>query len=350
MPEDRIVDVVPRGPATGVKLRSRFSARTRSPRVLYVYSVDASFVRTDLAILSSISKVEPVQFRGKSSYPAIARGILRADIVVCWFALGFALFSSLVGGIMGRRSVVISGGWDVEAIPEIGYGLLQTRWGRVRARAALTAADVVLAFSEYSAGLIRSVAPKAKVKTGPLGVDTESFRPGKKDGSVVTIAHINRENLDRKGLRSFVLAARNIPNVRAIVVGKQLDDAVDELRRISGPNVSFPGWLPTDELQAVLAKASVYAQPSYTEGFGLAIAEAMASGCVPVVTRAGAIPELVGDTGIYVRYGDIRELSNAIQRAIDSPVGPLARERVKTFFSLNRRSDLLKRTVNELER
>ena len=42
---------------------------------------------------------------------------------------------------MGRRSVVISGGWDVEAIPEIGYGLLQTRWGRVRARAALTAAE-----------------------------------------------------------------------------------------------------------------------------------------------------------------------------------------------------------------
>ena len=60
------------------------------------------------------------------------------------------------------------------------------------------------------------------------------------------------------------------------------------------------GYLSDDELDALFRSAAVYVQASLHEGFGLSLAEAMLAGAVPVVTAAGALPEVVGDTGVTI--------------------------------------------------
>ena len=314
---------------------------SRKPRLLFIYPFEASFITTDLDLLRSFCEVVPFRFDGKASYPALLKGIAKVDIVFSWFGLGFSAVANIASKALRRRSVVVSGGFDVTGLPEIGYGCLLTEWGKLRARLALSTADRVLAFSEWSARAIRDVAPKSHVRRAYLGVDVTSFHPASKDNLVISVAIISRENLVRKGLTAFVRAASTMPGVAFVMVGKHTDDAIDSLRGVAGPNIIFPGWLSLPDLRSLLARAKVYVQASYTEGFGVALAEAMASGCVPVVTRAGALPEVAGDAGIYFEYGDTAGLAAAITEALASDLGSRARQRVERRFSRELRLQVL---------
>ena len=89
-------------------------------------------------------------------------------------------------------------------------------------------------------------------------------------------------------------AAAELPDVRFVFVGKWHDDAIEVLRELAGDNVEFTGWVSDEELHDLYRRASVYVQASRHEGFGLAVAEAMLAGCVPVVMNVTAMPEVVG--------------------------------------------------------
>ena len=95
-------------------------------------------------------------------------------------------------------------------------------------------------------------------------------------------------------------AARELPDVRFTLAGKWLDGSVERLRALAGENVELSGWLTQEELEAAYRRAAVYVQASRHEGFGLAVAEAMLAGCVPVVSNVTAMPEVVGDAGVLI--------------------------------------------------
>jgi glycosyltransferase involved in cell wall biosynthesis len=95
------------------------------------------------------------------------------------------------------------------------------------------------------------------------------------------------------------------------------------------------------ELVDVMGSAEVACVPSLYEGFSLPTAELMACATPLVVSRAGAIPEVVGDDGAcatLVTPGDVGELEAAIEELLDDPerrevMGRAARERVLEKFS-----------------
>ena len=60
------------------------------------------------------------------------------------------------------------------------------------------------------------------------------------------------------------------------------------------------GFVPSADLVALYNLAAVYAQPSFGEGFGLPVLEAMACGCPVVSSSWGSLPEIVGKAGILV--------------------------------------------------
>src|SRR5205085_5905926 len=65
-----------------------------------------------------------------------------------------------------------------------------------------------------------------------------------------------------------------------------------------GDRVHFPGFVPDDDLVFLYNRAYALAQPSLLEGFGLPPVEAMACGVPVLYSRAGALPEVVGDAGL----------------------------------------------------
>ena len=134
-----------------------------------------------------------------------------------------------------------------------------------------------------------------------------------------------------------------------VFAGQWLDDAIDVLRAAAPANADFTGWLSDADLHERYRRAAVYVQASRHEGFGLAVAEAMLAGCIPVVMNVTAMPEVVGDTGVLIESQQPADVAAGVRRALG--LGPdaarRARERILRSFPMERRRDGIQRVVEE---
>ena len=78
-------------------------------------------------------------------------------------------------------------------------------------------------------------------------------------------------------------------------------------------NVVFTGFVPDDALLHVYHAADLLVMPSFDEGFGLPAVEAMACGTPVVASRAGALPEVVGDAGLLFDPNAPTELTHHLR-------------------------------------
>ena len=120
--------------------------------------------------------------------------------------------------------------------------------------------------------------------------------------------------------------------------GGQTEQIVDRLAITD--SVRFVHGISDEELAAVVGSAEIACVPSLYEGFSLPTVEAMACATPLVVSRAGAIPEVVGPDGLcadLVTPGDVGELEAALERLLDDPdrrarMGAAGRERALAEF------------------
>ena len=77
------------------------------------------------------------------------------------------------------------------------------------------------------------------------------------------------------------------------------------------------GWVEPPDLAALLAGATVLAYPSLYEGFGFPPLQAMRAGVPVVATRAGSLPEVLGDGALLVDPGD----HDGLVAALDACLG-----------------------------
>jgi glycosyltransferase involved in cell wall biosynthesis len=278
-------------------------------------------------------------------------GVAWADAVFCWFASREAFAGTALSQLYGKKTVVVVGGADVTTLSDIGYGAALRPIWRFYSNYVLNKATKLLPYSkEAEKRVLERLNDTAKTELIYLGIDVNIFKPSdtKRKNRVVTVGNVNRRNLQRKGLETFVKSAVYLPDVEFLLVGQIVDDSVDYLRSIASKNVTFKGFLPKSELIRCYQEANVYVQVSAHEAFGVAVAEAMACECVPLVTGNGSLPEVVGDTGVYVTYGDPVATAEGIQKALESDKGRMARQRIEKMFTLKRRQEALVKTITNL--
>jgi glycosyltransferase involved in cell wall biosynthesis len=80
------------------------------------------------------------------------------------------------------------------------------------------------------------------------------------------------------------------------------------------------GWLEQPDLAALLSRASLLAFPSLYEGFGFPPLQAMRAGVPVVATRAGSLPEVLGDGALLVEVGDHEGLVEALVTCLGDEV------------------------------
>jgi glycosyltransferase involved in cell wall biosynthesis len=312
-------------------------------------------MKRDFEILKKyfiVDLINDFKFTDFSKIINVIKKISKTDILYIRFANQRNFFLILLSKLFRKKSIVVSGGVDAVKMPEINYGIPLNPWGNFIVKCTFFLANKIIAFSDASKKSILELMPKANVDTLYVGsIDTDKFKPfGRKKNIVVTIGHVKWNNLKRKGLETFVRAARLLPDEQFILIGKHKDDSINYLKSIATSNVKFTNYLPFEQMLAYLQQAKVYVQVSAHEGFGIALANAMACECMPVVTKRYAIPEVVGDTGFYVPYLNEKATADAIKKAlhVSEIWGKKARKRIKENFPLERKEKELVHLINKI--
>lgn len=129
-----------------------------------------------------------------------------------------------------------------------------------------------------------------------------------------------RKNLVRL-VRAF--AARVVgkhPEVQLVLAGKKgwrSDEILGEVRRLDlADRVVLTGYVPDDDLPALMSGAMAFVFPSLYEGFGLPVLEAMACGTPVLCSRVSSLPEVVGGAALLVDPLDADGLGEALARLV----------------------------------
>jgi len=318
-----------------------------------------SYVARDVAILEEIAEVEWIRSHpGRAWRPhlgpagwlpsrAMQRKIAAADLVFQWFA---APSAPVVGARLARKpSIVVAGGFDVASIPAIGYGRMAHPLTRSMSRLALRGATRVIAVSEFNAAEATRWQPHASLEVLPHGFEPAPPPSAAREPRVITVGTVSWEYMLRKGLEDFARASRSLPEVEFVLAGDHVQaDAAAHLRAIGGPNLRMPGFLPGSDLGELLGSSAVYLQLSRHEAFGCSVAEAMLAGCTPVLTRAGALPEVAGGAARYVRSRRPEAVAEVVRAALADPSPQRSHERISSRYPVASRRRRLHELVTAL--
>ena len=336
---------------------------TRHPRLkvlLILPYAPAAFMQADLELLGRHFELDVVVHdRGKRQlFWGILRRLWRSrpDVVLLWFIVpSYALALTVLGKVFGARIAFITGGYDVVSMPAIGFGALRYPLFRELLRPTLRLADLILPFSQSAAQQVYRAARPRRCQVIYPGVDTAFFtpEPGQaREPLAVTVSPITQVAIRQKGLHTFVAAAALAPGVRFVLVGVSPDHSIASLRRIAPANVEFiERFVPAAELRDLYRRAWCYVQASAHEGFGIAVAEAMACGAVPVVTDCFSLPEVTGGLGEYIPLDDAPATAAAVQRAAtaSAPERAACRARISAHFPAERRERELVAALRNLK-
>jgi glycosyltransferase involved in cell wall biosynthesis len=125
----------------------------------------------------------------------------------------------------------------------------------------------------------------------------------------------------RKNLARLIEAFARVPEpCNLVLAGKKGWLYSDILRRAEslgiGHRVIFTGYVPDEDLPALLSGARLFVFPSLYEGFGLPVLEAMACGVPVVCSDASSLPEAAGDAALLIPPNDTEALAVAMNRVL----------------------------------
>jgi glycosyltransferase involved in cell wall biosynthesis len=187
------------------------------------------------------------------------------------------------------------------------------------------------------------------------GIDVDVFtpRPGiarRPDELITTLSADSPLKGFRYLLEALARLRRKRPGLRLKVIGQAGHDT-GTLERVESLGltgaVEFTGRVPAETIARAYAEATVAVVPSLYEGFGFPAGEAMACEVPLVSTRAGALPEVVGEDGscgLLVPPQNAEALANALDELLDQPerraaLGKAGRARVLAQFTWQRAAE-----------
>ncbi len=201
--------------------------------------------------------------------------------------------------------------------------LANPRWRSQIIAAARGAAAIVCVGTPLAQDCVAELGvDPARVLVIPNTYDTTRFVPLARersaDGAIrlATLGRLSREKGHDLLLRALAMRLAAGSSLKLTFIGDgpelpALEALADELG--VGDHVTFTGTLLGPDVPSAFAESDVFVLPSRSEGFGVALIEALATGLPVVATRSGGPADIVGpDDGVLVEAGDASALAHGI--------------------------------------
>jgi glycosyltransferase involved in cell wall biosynthesis len=187
-------------------------------------------------------------------------------------------------------------------------------------------ADRVVVVSEFTAREVVNHlgVPRERITVAGSGAPDWRPRPAMpRDGYVLFFGTLEpRKNVGGllDAYEHLMASRESMPDL--IIAGKATADAQNWLDRIARPplasKVSHVGYIEPADRRTLYDGARLLVQPSFEEGFGIPVLEAMTLGVPVVAADRGALPEVLGDAGLLVNPDDPESIADAIAGMLDN--------------------------------
>jgi glycosyltransferase involved in cell wall biosynthesis len=241
------------------------------------------------------------------------------------------------------------------------FGFFKRPWIEQRLiRLSLRVADAVMTVSQIEYEGMRALAAKRPFMVYHSIVPPPAVTPlAEREQLVFTIGHLESVGIGRKRFDNVVRAIPCVidkyPDVRFVIAGRKgegfekLEALARELRVES--HVNFPGRIDSKTKAAYFQRAKVLVQPSAYEGFGLAQLEAMGYGLPVITSPGGAVPEVVGGSGLYCDKDDPQDIARNILKLLEdrdlwARLSQEGRKRATTKFSREARRTMMTKIID----
>jgi glycosyltransferase involved in cell wall biosynthesis len=342
--------------------------------IFYFYTKSTSFIQKDLTIFRKEFKViehcfptpekwkTPLLFLSQILFLVSNLKLWKNAVVVTQFAGYHSFIPVFWAWLFGKKSIIVAGGTDCVSFPSLRYGHFHKkllawftrqsyRWVKVVSavhQCLFYRKDNYYLEAESEQGILHFL-PEARFEQNviPNGYDTQAFsiripwenRPEK---SFITISASldNPIRMKLKGVDLVLDLANSRPDCQFTFVG-----ASDHSHLEIPENVLLLPFLPNNELVDLYNNHRFYFQLSISEGFPNALCEAMACGCIPIVSQVASMPEIVGESGFILpkrepellvkMIEDLESSANLLQMSLE------ARSRIEKQYPISIREEKL---------
>lgn len=187
-------------------------------------------------------------------------------------------------------------------------------------------ADRIITVSNFSKKEIERYFPKSidKINVIYLGCDS-IFRPMnniEKKNQILYVGSLNERKNFIGVLKAFDLLNKN--EYKLVIVGNffgtfNLSNEAQEYinRAKNNPNIEFKQGVSNEELVKIYNQSKIFLFPSFYEGFGLPVLEAISCGTPVICSNVSSLPEVGGDAVIYCNPYDVDDIKNKIELVLN---------------------------------
>ena len=338
----------------------------KKEKLIFVYPSLLTFIKTEIDILSDNFDLISINQKWSNKF------LLPLNFVVQFFFLLFNLhkvnsilisfggYSSflpaLLGNIFGKKVVIVVHGTDCVSFPEINYGNLRNPLMKFFTQKSYQLASLILPVSKSLVYTENSYFSSNILKFGYTHHLSNINTPHKVIHNGININYWQRDTLIDRDKNSFITAlgknqtiikgvdlivqvANNFPDYNFYIAG------VDKINISNIPkNIFLVGRLSADDLKKLYSKTQFYLQLSNSEGFGVALCEAMLCECIPIVSSVNFLPNIIGDAGFVLKSRDPLILTELIRNLANSNISELekkSRLRITENFTTQMRKEKL---------
>jgi|TARA_B100000959_G_scaffold231532_1_gene248019 glycosyltransferase involved in cell wall biosynthesis len=333
---------------------------TDKEKIIYIYPQLSSFIRKDIQLLAEKYWVISPSHNWTNKKMTVFSFLLQffyllkempgSNSVFVMFGGYWSFIPSILGKIFRKPVFIILGGTDCVSIPEINYGSLRKTLLRFFIRFSYKLSTRLLPVSEALVETDYTYFPECKYpKQGyhyffpdmetPYTVVYNGFEKAKwknvnilkKRNTFITVANIfNRIRYKLKGIDLILKLANAHKDCHFTIIGMNRE-FLESIGQMPG-NISSHEFVPSHQLPTYLNESEFYLQLSISEGFPNALCEGMLCGCIPIGSNVGAIPDIIGNTGIVVNKRDFKLIDEAVNTFISMDISErdkLAKETAK---------------------